>query len=107
MAQYRVIAYAGNHGSHQLINEFTGGREGIDANTGFGLLIKHNVVQVIAIVPQAELCAHAIVADRRTKHFRNRGAERRHHFLQTDDFLCQLRFILFGRKVFGVMMYPE
>ena len=101
MAQHGIVAYALQHGGHQLIDERAGGREAVNANPRPGLLIENNMVQIVAIVPQTELGAHTVVADRRTKHFRNRRGKRRHHGLQTDDFFCQLRFVLFGRKVFG------
>ena len=100
MAQNRVIAHAVKNLDHQLIDELTCRREAIDANPGFRLLIEHDVVQVVPVMPQAEFSTHTIMTYRRTKHLRNRRGKRHHHFLQTDDFFCQLRFILFGRKVF-------
>ena len=62
--------------------------------------IWHDVVQVISVVPDAELGAHAVVADGRAEHLGNGRVERRHHTLQADDFLCQLRVVLFCREVF-------
>ncbi len=95
------MAHAVEHCRHQLVDELAGGREGIDANTRLGLLIEDDVIEVVAVVPQAKFSAHPVVADRRTKYLRNRRGKRGHHFLQTDDFFCQLRFVLLGREVFG------
>ncbi|CNT83341.1 Uncharacterised protein [Salmonella enterica subsp. enterica serovar Bovismorbificans] len=63
-----------------------GRREGVNANPAFGLLIKHNVVQVIAVMPQAKFRTHTIVTDRRAKYFRNQARKRRHHTLQARHF---------------------
>lgn len=70
MAQNGIITHTRNHRRHQLVDKFTGGGEAIHTDTTFGLLIENDVVQVIAIVPDAELRTHPIMTDRRAKHFR-------------------------------------
>ena len=100
MTQHRIIAHTVNDQGHQLVDELTRRREAVHANAGFRLLIENDVVQVISVVPDAELGAHAVVADGRAEHLGNGRVERRHHTLQADDFLCQLRVVLFCREVF-------
>ena len=101
VAQYRIVAHTVDHQRHQLVDKLTRRRKTVYANTGFRLLIENDVVQVIAIVPDAKLSAHTVVADRRTKHLGNGRVERRHHTLQADNFFCQLCVVLFCREVFG------
>ena len=100
MAQHRVVTHAFNDQRHQLIDKLARCREAVHANSGFRLLIENDVVQVVTVVPDAKLCTHAVVADRRAEHLGNGRVERRHHTLQADDFLCQLRVVLFCREVF-------
>ena len=100
VTQYRIVAHAVHYQRHQLVNELARRRKAVHANTGFRLLIENDVVQVVAVVPDPELGAHAVVADGRAEHLGNGRVERRHHTLQADDFLCQLRVVLFCREVF-------
>ena len=86
VAQNGIITHTRNHRRHQLVDEFTGGGEAIHADTAFGLLIENDVIQVIAIVPDAELRTHPVMTDRRAKHFRNQVRKRCHHTLQTYHF---------------------
>ena len=86
VAQNGIITHTRNHRRHQLVDEFTGGGEAIHTDTTFGLLIENDVVQVIAIVPDAELRTHPIMTDRRAKHFRNQVRKRCHHTLQPYHF---------------------
>ena len=100
VTQYRVVTHGVHYQRHQLVDKLTRRREAVHADTGLRLLIENDVVQVVTVVPDAELCTHAVVADRRAEHLGNGRVERRHHTLQADDFLCQLRVVLFCREVF-------
>ncbi len=101
MAQQRIITHAIHHQGHQLVNQLAGRRETVHADTAFGLLIEDDVIKVVAVMPDAEFGTHTVVTDRGAEHLRRRRSKRRHHTLQTDDFLCQLRVVLFCREVFG------
>ena len=86
MAQDAIMAHAFNHRRHQLVNQLAGRREAVDADTAFRLLIKNDVIQVVAVMPQAKFGAHPIMADWRAKHFRDQVRKRRHHTLQAHHF---------------------
>ena len=101
MAQRAVIANAVEHGGHQGVDELACRRESVYADAVLGLLVEHDVVQVITVVPDAEFRAHTVVADRRAKHLRRGSAKRRHHRLQASDFLGELSVVLFGWEMFG------
>lgn len=76
VTQDRFRFQRGDQGAHQAVDQLAGGRELIDANTLLGLLIEHDVVHVVRVVPDAEFGAHAVVVDWRAEHFRLGRRER-------------------------------
>ncbi|MNL33797.1 hypothetical protein D3C87_1557270 [compost metagenome] len=69
-AQNRIRLDGGDQCAHQAVNQFAGGRKLLDADALLGLLVKHDVVHLVFIMPDAEFCAHAVVFDLRAEHFR-------------------------------------
>ncbi|CCK08123.1 hypothetical protein BN128_2132 [Cronobacter sakazakii 696] len=100
MAQRAVVANARDHARHQGVNQLARRRETVDANTAACFLIENDVIEVVAVMPEAELGAHAVVAYRRAEHLRRWRGERRHHALQALCFFGQLCVVLIDREMF-------
>ncbi len=107
MAQHGIVAHALQHGGHQLIDKRAGGRKAVNANPRPGLLIENNMVQIVAIVPQTELGAHPVVADRRTKHFRTGAAKGAIMVCKRTTFSASCASYCSVGRCSGVMMHPE
>ncbi|MNE78750.1 hypothetical protein D3C80_1751850 [compost metagenome] len=76
MAQHWIGLEGHHQGAHQAVNQLAGRREAIDTDTLLGLLIEHDVVHIVLIMPDAEFRTHPVVADWRAKHFRLGRRER-------------------------------